>query len=128
MPVESRSFIEVVQDVVSNIQDIVRSEIRLARAEMTIEAKQAARAAGVIAAGALLALYCLGFLFLAAVYALATVLPGWGAALIVFGGLLVIAITLIAIGRARMKLVHAKPETTIQSVKENVEWLKSQTR
>ena len=128
MPVESRSFIEVVQDVVSNIQDIVRCEIRLARAEMTIEAKQAARAAGVIAAGALLALYCLGFLFLAAVYALATVLPGWGAALIVFGGLLVIAITLIAIGRARMKLVHAKPETTIQSVKENVEWLKSQTR
>jgi cytochrome c biogenesis protein CcdA len=128
MPADTRSFVDIVQDVVSNVQEIVSSEIRLAKAEVTNEAKQAARASLVYAVGALLGLYCLGFLFLAAVYALATVLPNWGAALIVFGGLMVIAGTLMAVGRARMTFVHANPKKTVQSVKENVQWLKSQTR
>ena len=95
MPAETRSFTDILQDVVS-------------RAEITIEAKEAARASSVFAVGVILGLYCLGFLFLAAVYALSTVLPSWGAALIVFGGLLIIAAILMAVGRSRMKLVRAK--------------------
>ena len=51
MPNDTRSFVDVIQDTVSNIQDIVGSEIRLARSEMTTEAKKAAKAGQVLAAG-----------------------------------------------------------------------------
>lgn len=128
MPTDSRSFAGVIQDIIQNVQDIVRSEVRLAKAEITNESKKAARAGAVLAAGAVLGLYALGFLLLAAVYGLSLALPAWAAALIVGAVIAVIAAIMITAGRARMKNVHAKPETTIRSVKENIEWLKTQTR
>jgi uncharacterized membrane protein YqjE len=128
MPTDSRSFAGVIQDIIQNVQDIVRSEVRLAKAEITNESKKAARAGAVLAAGAVLGLYALGFLLLAAVYGLSLALPAWAAALIVGAVIAVIAAIMIIAGRARMKNVHARPETTIRSVKENIEWLKTQTR
>ena len=128
MPAENRSFVDIVEDVVSNVQDIVTSEVHLARAEITAEAKKAAKASRVLGAGVLLAFYGVGLLLLAAVYALMLVIPPWAAALVVFGAVTAIAGTLIIAGRERLKQVHAKPETAIQSMKENVQWLKTQTR
>jgi uncharacterized membrane protein YqjE len=125
---ENRSFVDIVQDVVSNVQDIVSSEVRLARAEITAEAKKAANASRVLAAGVLLAFYAVGLLLLASVYALTLVTPAWAAALVVFGAVTAIAGALILAGRQRLKQVHAKPEAAIESVKENVQWLKTQTR
>lgn len=128
MPAENRSFVGVVQDVVSNVQDIVTSEVRLVRAEVTAEAKKAAMASRVLAAGVLLALYGAGFLLLAALYALMLIMPAWAAALAVFVAVAAIAGSLMLAGWERLKHVHAKPEAAIQSVKENVQWLKTQTR
>jgi hypothetical protein len=54
MPADTRSFVDIIQDVVSNVQEIVSSEIRLAKVEVTNEAKEAARASMVFAVGALL--------------------------------------------------------------------------
>jgi|SRR5215471_5944879 len=128
MPNDSRSFVDVIQDTVSNIQDIVSSEIRLARSEMTTEAKKAAKAGRVLAAGIVLSIYGLGLLLLAAVYALAMVMPLWGAALVVFAIVTAIAAGLIVSGHGRLKQVHAKPEAAIQSVKEDLRWLTSHAR
>jgi fatty acid desaturase len=128
MPIDSRSSAEVVQDLVQNVQEILRSELRLAKAEITQEAKKAARSAAVLSAGAILAIFALGLLLWAAVYALSLILPMWAAALIIGAVVGVIAGILLAAGRARMKQVHPKPETTIRSMKENVAWLKNQTR
>ena len=128
MPNDSRSFVDVIQDTVSNIQDIVSSEIRLARSEMTTEARKAAKAGQVLAAGIILSIYGLGLLLLAAVYALAIVMPLWGAALVVFAIVAVIAASLIVSGRGRLKQVYAKPDTAIQSVKEDLRWLTSHAR
>jgi hypothetical protein len=56
------------------------------------------------------------------------VLPWWAAALIV-GAVLAIAGGIgISAGLARWKTVHAAPDKTIADVKENVEWLKRQTK
>jgi uncharacterized membrane protein len=128
MPVDNRSSAEVVQDLVHNVQEILRSEVRLAKAEITQEAKKATRSAAISAGGAILAIFALGLLLWAAVYALALPLPMWAAALIVGGVVGIAAGAMLAVGRARMKQVHPKPETTIRSVKENVQWLKNQTR
>src|SRR5690348_8779266 len=101
MPTDSRSFAGVIQDIIQNVQDIVRSEVRLAKAEITNESKKAARAGAVLAAGAVLGLYALGFLLLAAVYGLSLALPAWAAALIVGAVIAVIAAIMITAGRAR---------------------------
>jgi uncharacterized membrane protein YqjE len=128
MPVDNRSSAEVVQDLLQNVQEILRSEVRLAKAEITQEAKKAARSVAMLAGAAVLAVFALGLLLWTAVYAIALALPLWAAALIVGVVVGIVAGALMAAGRTRMKQVHTTPETTMRSVKENVQWLKNQTR
>jgi uncharacterized membrane protein YqjE len=123
-----RSITDILHDIVRDIQEIIRSEIRLAKVELGEEAGKAAKAAGMLVAGAILGLYALGFLLLACVYALAMVLQSWAAALIVCLLSAIVAGAFVVIGRKRMKLVHAKPDRTIANVKENLEWAKNQSR
>ena len=59
---------------------------------------------------------------------LALVLPVWLAALIVTAGLLVVAGILALIGRRMLARAKPVPEQTMQSLKENQEWLKRQMR
>lgn len=121
MPVQrERSLSDVLQDIVANIQDIVRSELRLASAEIRQEIAKAANAGKVAAAGAVLALFGMAFFLLAAVYALALVMPPWMAALAVALVLAIAGSILISAGNKRMKLIHLKPEKTVASIRETL--------
>ncbi|MBV9503057.1 MAG: phage holin family protein [Acidobacteriaceae bacterium] len=124
----SRSIADVLQDILANVQTIIRSEVRLAKTEITEEATKAARAAGMMAGGAVAALFTVWLLLLTIVFALATVIPIWGAALLVCVLMAVVTAVLLFNGKKRFSTVHATPEKTIESVKENVEWVKSQTK
>src|SRR5690349_12622854 len=128
VPTRDRSFADVLKDVVGSIQEIIRSEVRLAKAETKAELVKAWGAARLLIAGALLGLYALGFLLLGGVQALALAMPYWAAALVGGVALAVIAGIFVAAGRSRFKQVHPAPEKTIQTVKENVEWMKNQTK
>ncbi len=123
-----RTFAEVIQDIIGNFQEMIRSEVRLAKAETKEEVTKATRAGTALISGGVLALYGLGFLLLTIVYALTLVLEPWAAALIVGGALMIIAVILINVGRNRLKRVHPVPERTIQTAKESVQWMRSQTR
>jgi len=124
---DDRSVSDVLQDIFGNIQDIVRSEVRLARAEVGVEAEKTANAAKSLIAGAVLGLYAGGLLLIAAVYGLSMVLAPWLAALVVGGLVAIIAFTLISVGRGRLRSLK-KPEKTIKTVREDVQWLKERTR
>jgi uncharacterized membrane protein YqjE len=124
---DERSVSDVLQDIFGNVQDIVRSEVRLAQAEIKTEAAKTARAAKSLIAGAMLGLYAGGVLLIAAVYGLSMVVAPWLAALLVGGFVAVMAAILISIGQGRLRKIK-KPEKTIRSVKEDVQWLKNQTR
>jgi uncharacterized membrane protein YqjE len=121
---DERSVSDVLQDIVGNLQDIVRSEISLAKAEIKTEAGKAANASKNLAAGAVLLLYAGGLILLAMVYALSMLLQPWLAALAVGALVSVFGAILISAGRRRMQA----PERAIKNVKENVQWLKDQTR
>ncbi len=124
-----RSVPEVFQDIVGDVQELLRSEVRLAKAELKIEAGTAVRAAVLFLVGAVFGIYALGFLLLALVYGLAALFASWWiGAIIVGGGLAVIAAALFGIGRGRIRAVRPTPERTIRTVKENLEWDKSRTR
>lgn len=123
-----RSVPEVLQDIVGNIQEIIRSEFSLAKIEIKQEAAQAKGPAIMWLIGGALGLYALGFLLLTAVLGMAIVMPIWMAALIVGAVLTVISIALLSAAGSRLKQAHKVPERTIESLKENVQWAKEQIK
>ena len=93
-----RSIPEILHDVLANIQDIVRAEVRLAKAELGEELTKARSGGLLIGAGAIAAIFSALFLLLACVYALGRVMPNWAAALIVAAAIGVAAAVTLGIG------------------------------
>ncbi len=124
----NRPLGSILQDLAGDLTAIVRSEIRLAKAEITVEAKQFAHALPIAVGGAVLGLFAVGLLLTTILLAIALVLPSWLAALIVFVGTAVVAGILLAIGRARLRRINVVPEKTVDSLKENAAWIKAQAR
>jgi uncharacterized membrane protein YqjE len=118
-----RSIPEILQDVLANIQDIVRAEVRLAKAELGEELNRARSGGLLIGVGAVAAIFSALFLLLACVYALGRVMPNWAAALIVAAAVGVAAAVILGLGVKRLKTIQAAPKTAA-SVKENVRWAK----
>ena len=73
----------LVHDLSVQIPELVRSELRLAQAELTEKGKRVGIGAGLFGAAGLLAFFGAATLIATAVLALALVLPAWLAALIV---------------------------------------------
>jgi uncharacterized membrane protein YqjE len=122
-----RPISAVLHDIVSNVQDIVRSEVRLARTEVTEELGKASSASILVGAAALMLAFSMVFALLAIFFALSAVMPQWAAALIVGVGEGAIAAILLGIGIKRFKAVRATPET-LSTLQENVQWPKQPTR
>jgi uncharacterized membrane protein YqjE len=126
--VVERSIGSLVNDIVGNVQEIIRSEVRLAKAEVTEELSKARRAMIWLVAGAVLATMAFGFLLLTAVYVLEHFFQPWVAALIVALGSGAIGGALAALGASQMKRVSLPPPRTITSVQENLQWAKAQAK
>lgn len=104
---------------------LVRSEIKLAQAELAEKGRHAGLGAGLAGVGGLLAVLGLGSLTAAAVMALALVMPGWASALIVGVALLVIAGIVALAGRAQVRrAVPARPELAVEGMREDLSIVK----
>ena len=68
------------------------------------------------------------FLLWTAAYALSTILPMWAATLVIAGAMAGAGSVLIAAGRRRFTHIQPIPERTIESLKENLEWMKQPTK
>jgi uncharacterized membrane protein YqjE len=121
-----RSMAEVLRDIVGNAQEMIRSEIRLARAELREEAQKTASSAKMLGIGAGLGFFATAFALVTLTLLLALVVPAWAASLIMAVVLGLPAAALIVKGKAQLAV--PTPQKTIENVKENVEWVKSQTR
>lgn len=122
-----RSVPELLQDIVGNIEDIFRSELRLAKTELKEEASEARKPAVTLGVGVVLAAYAVGWLLQAGVQAFGTLMPLWAAALLVSVATAIVAIVLIKQGSDGLKRVHAAPgKKTIVTLKENGRWAKEQ--
>jgi uncharacterized membrane protein YqjE len=127
-PQMQRSVPEILEDIASNLAEIVQAEFRLAKTELKEGAERVAGPGAALGAGVALAIYGLGFLLLAAVYALALVMAGWLAALIVGGVLVVAAGVLIGAGAMKLRRINLTPGKTIRTLEEDVQWAKQQIR
>ena len=127
MPPVERSVADVFKDIVRNLQDIMRAEVRLAKTELRNEIGRFQGGALALGIGALASVFALLFVLLAAATGLAEVVPYWAASLVVALALMVCAAVAITAGLKRLKRVRIAPET-VESLKENTEWAKRQIK
>ena len=115
----------LVHDLSTQIPELVRSELRLAQAELAEKGKRAGTGAGLFGAAGIVALYGVAVLLAAVVLALALVLPYWAAALAVAVVLLAVAGVLALRGKKEVaQATPAAPERAIAGIKEDVETVK----
>jgi len=126
--VVERSISSLLKDIVGNLQQIIRAEVRLAKVEVAGEMTKARQAIVLLALGGLFAAMALAFLLLGAVYLLAQVVQPWAAAVLVALGAGAIGGTLVAVGARQIKRVSLPPARTVTSVQENIQWAKAQAR
>jgi uncharacterized membrane protein YqjE len=120
---------QLVSQVSQQIPELVRSEIRLAQAELAEKGKQAGVGAGMFGAAGLLALYGLGALFATAILALALLVPAWAAALIVTVLIFAAAGIAALVGKNKVgEATPAKPERALEGVKQDVATVKGERR
>lgn len=125
---DSASTGQLLARISGDASRLLRQEAELARIEIRDEAGKAGKAAGMFGGAGLAAHMVLLFGSLAAVFGLAHVLdPAW-AALIVTGIWLLVSLALYASGRVRLRRVPSKPERTVETLKENAEWLRHPSR
>jgi uncharacterized membrane protein YqjE len=123
-----RRVAELVKDLAGQTSTLVRQEIQLAQAELSSKGKLAGRGAGMLAGAAIAALLALGALTAVLIAALDTAMPLWLAALIATLLWAVIAAVLAARGRTELKQAAPPvPEQTVETVKEDIQWAKTQT-
>lgn len=121
-----RSIKEIVDVLRPQVQELAAKQIELAKTELAPVAKRAGLATGLLVAAAVFMFVFLMFLALTGVYVLAVFLPQWVAALIVSGILLVVGGILAGAGASILRRLDPKPHKTIQTLQQNINWLKGQ--
>lgn len=121
------TFTQLFQDAFSSIREIIRSEVQLAKTETREEIGKAGRAGAILGGGIVLTLYALGLALLAGVTALSLLVATWLAFLIVAVVVGIAAAFLIGSGRRKLQQVDLKPQRTVTTMKENLQWAKQQT-
>ena len=126
---DNRSFKELFSDLMQSVSTMIRKEIELARAETSENVNKALLAAGSIAAGGILGLAALIVLLEALVLALTNM--GWDAALsaLVVGGVVaIIGLILIVTGTKNLKGSSLAPTRTAESLRQDAQMIKEQSR
>ncbi|MFD3795865.1 phage holin family protein [Streptomyces californicus] len=111
------------------ISELVREEMRLARAEMTQKGKRFGKGGGLFGAAGLVGFLAAQASVATCIAALALVLPLWAAALIVTAVLAAVAGVAALAGRKQIAKAGAPaPEQTIDSVKADLAEVKERAR
>jgi protein-S-isoprenylcysteine O-methyltransferase Ste14 len=118
---------ELIGEITSDLSQLFRQELDLAKAELRQEAKKAGKGSGMLAGAGIAALLVLILLSFALVYALDAVMPQGWAAFIVAVLWAIIGAVLYSMGRKQLKTVDPVPRQTTETLKEDAQWLRNPT-
>jgi uncharacterized membrane protein YqjE len=123
--IDGRSVGDLLGKVTTDLSTLMRQEVELAKVEIKEEATKAGKASGMLAGAGAVGYLVLVFLALTLMFALDAVMPiGW-AALITAVVLGAVAAVLFVVGRKQLQQLNPKPEQTIETLKEDVQWAKN---
>jgi uncharacterized membrane protein YqjE len=108
---------------------LVKQELDLAKAEVAQKGQQAGKGVGMFGGAGVMGLLALGSFTAFLIMLLDGAMPNWAAALVVTAVYAVIAGVLALQGRNKVKeATPPVPEQAVESVKEDVQWAKTQTQ
>ena len=127
-PMENRPLGDLFSDLASDMSNLVRQEVNLAKLEVTQKAKYLGRNIGYLVVGGAIAYAGLLAVIAAIIMLLDRFMPAWGAALLV--GVAVALIAWLLIGKAMSALQEADltPRETVETLKEDATWMKQQIK
>lgn len=118
---------EIVGGLATDVQDLVRGEIALARAELDEKLHRVIMAAIWLVGGALLGFAGLVVILQGVAAALALVIPTWAASLIVGVAIVVVGAVFARSGLAMLSLKGLSPDRTAASLQKDVNMVKEHT-
>src|SRR5690606_1210009 len=128
MPSYDQSIADVLRSTLKDAQDLIRTEMALARVELRGEVKRAGGGIAALAGAAVAAVLALVFLLTTVAWALYAGFgwPVWAGFAVVTVLMAITAAVLAAIGRSR--LAAERPmRMTMESLKENLPWMRART-
>jgi hypothetical protein len=125
--VSETSVGELIGNISNDLSQLFRQEVDLAKVELKQEASKAGKAAGVLGGAAFAGYLAVVLVSFALVFALGNVMNlGWAALIVaVIWG--IIGAVLYANGRKKLKEVDPTPRRTVDTLKEDAQWLKNPT-
>ena len=125
---DNRPLGDLFGDLASDMSNLVRQEVTLAKLEITQKVKHVGKNVGYLVVGGAVAYAAALAIIAGIIMLLAKVLPHWGAALIV--GAVVGGIGWLLIGKAMMALQQTDltPRETVETLKEDATWMKEQIK
>jgi len=120
---------EVASALTRDLSLLIRQELELAKAEMRQKGRIALPGLGMMGAAGVVGLLAAGALTAFVILLLSLFLDGWLAALLTALALAGVAAALALAGKERVEEVGSPlPEQTIETMKEDAEWMKEQAR
>ena len=125
---DNRPLGDLFSDLASDMSNLVRQEVALAKLEVTQKAKYLGRNVGYLVVGGAVAYAGLLAVIAAIIMLLDNYMPAWGAALLV--GVAVALVAWLMIGKAVAALQQADltPRETVETLKEDATWMKQQIK
>ena len=128
MATHEPSIADVIKNAIRDAQYLMRSQVALARAEVREEVHRVSVGAGLLAGAVLAAVMAVIFLMTAVALAIAVLLgwPVWSGFGIVTVFVALVAGALGYIGKKRITAARHMPRT-VDTLKENIEWMRART-
>ncbi len=123
---DDRSLGDLFSELAAETGTLVRQEVALAQAELTTKATSVGKNVGFLAVGGAVGYAAMLAILAGIILALSYFMPAWVAAMVV--GLVVGAVAFFMISSAleNLKNTNLTPEETVDSIKEDAQWLKDQ--
>jgi MFS family permease len=126
MQKDDRSLGDLFSELAAETGTLVRQEVALAQVEITAKATRVGKNVGFLAVGGAVAYAAVLAILAGVIIGLANWMPAWLAAILVGAVVGVAAFVLISSALAELKKTNIKPEETVESIKEDAQWLKNQ--
>jgi len=123
---EERSLGELFSELASETSTLIRHEVALAQTELTQKATRVGKNVGFLVVGGAVGYAALLAIIAALIIGLANFIPAWASALIVGVVVGIAAYLLISSALSALKKTNLTPTQTVESIKEDAQWLKNQ--
>ena len=123
---EERSLGDLFSELAADTGTLVRQEVALAQAELSGKATRVGKQVGFLAVGGAIGYAAMLAIMAGVIIGLSNFIPLWIAALLVGAVVGAVSFFLISSAIERLKNTNLKPEESVESIKEDAQWLKNQ--